>query len=77
MEVAEFGVNLFDRSVIADPFPVYEQIRAQGPVVWNDMVGAWMATGYDDCLEMLIDYGKRFGQMNDDPEVLPWFEGAI
>jgi cytochrome P450 len=75
MEVAEFGVNLFDRSVVADPFPVYEQIRAKGPVVWNDIVGAWMATGYDDCLEMLIDYGKRFGQMNDDPDVLPWFEG--
>ncbi len=75
MKFAELEVNIFDRSVVADPFPVYEEIRATGPVVWNGLVGAWMATGYDECQEILVDYGKRFGQMNDDSDVLPWFEG--
>jgi cytochrome P450 len=73
MDAPRFDVNLFDPAVIADPFPVYEQIRATGRVVWNDAIGVWMVPGFDDCSEVLVDSGDRFGELNSDPELVFWF----
>ncbi|MGH3416281.1 MAG: cytochrome P450 [Actinocrinis sp.] len=74
MKSPKLDVNFFDRAIIADPFPYYEQIRALGPVVWNEFLHGWMLTGYDDCTAVLGDTGGRFVMMNSDPEIFPWFE---
>jgi cytochrome P450 len=55
-------VNLFDGSLAADPFPVYEEIRAAGRVVWNSTLGGWMVTGFDDCTAVVSDNGTHFAR---------------
>jgi cytochrome P450 len=72
--VARLDVNLFDSSVVADPFPVYERIRDAGRVVWNDSLKCWMVPGFDDCTVVLTDAGGRFSPMNGDPELISWFD---
>jgi cytochrome P450 len=65
-EGAQLDVNLFDGSHVADPFPVYEEIRATGRVVWNGVANGWMITGYDDCYSVVIDSGERFRSLAGD-----------
>ena len=69
-------INFFDRAVIDDPLPVYEQVRQAGRVVWNETLGAWMLTGFKDCSKVLTDDGRRFAMMNGDPELIFWFEAT-
>ncbi len=40
---------------IADPFPVLAELRARDPVHWNDSLGGWVLTRYDDVREGLRD----------------------
>jgi cytochrome P450 len=67
-------VNFFDRSAIENPWPLYEQVRAAGRVVWNEYIHGWMVTGFDDCWQVFADDGERFSAVPGHPEVLPWFE---
>ena len=69
MPAERLDVNLFERSVIVDPFPLYEEIRSFGRVVRNEALGVWMVTGYDDCLAILSDAGETFAEMNLEPRV--------
>ena len=36
MEAGRVDVNFGEPSILANPYPVYEEIRAAGRVVWND-----------------------------------------
>ena len=72
MEVARLDVNFAEPSTIADPYPVYEAIRAAGRVVWNDPLGVWMVPGFDDCVEVLGD-PQRFARLTD-PAVAFWHD---
>src|SRR5688572_17911786 len=76
MSRARFDVNLYEvpQAVIDDPFPLYEEIRAAGRVVWNDALGVWMVPGFDDCSKVLTDRGENFGTTSGDPEITPWFK---
>ncbi|MBL7493943.1 cytochrome P450 [Frankia sp. AgB1.9] len=74
MASARLDINFFDRAAIDNPYPLFEQVRAAGPVVWNDILGGWMVTGFEDCLTVLNDNGDQFAVVNGDPEMLPWFE---
>jgi cytochrome P450 len=74
MSRPQVDVNLFDRAVVENPYELYEQIRAAGRVVWNDVLQAWMLTGFNECSQVLTDSGERFAMMNDNPELTPWFE---
>jgi cytochrome P450 len=67
-------VNLFERSVVENPFPLYERIRHAGRVVWNGTLGAWMVPGFEDCSAVLTDAGERFAMMNGDPALIFWFD---
>jgi cytochrome P450 len=67
-------INFFDRPAIENPWPLYEQVRGTGRVVWNEFIHGWMVTGFDDCREVLTDDGERFSAVPSDPRVLPWFE---
>lgn len=70
------SVDLFDSAVVRDPYASYEEARRAGRVVWNDLLAAWMVTGYDDCREVLGDDGQRFAMMNGDPDLIFWFNAV-
>jgi cytochrome P450 len=70
----QVSTDFFDPSYMEDPFPLYEEIRAVGNVVWNDVLGGWLVVGYDDCLSVVTDSGHRFVQLSGDPELTFWFE---
>lgn len=48
-------INFDDKAVVRDPFPVYEEIRSQGTVVFNELLGIWMVVGYEDMTTALHD----------------------
>ena len=78
MSVPQVDVDFSDPAVIADPFPLYEEIRAAGRVVWNGAVKGWMVPGYADCDEVLgrpAEKAERFGRSaRAYPEVTFWFD---
>ena len=56
-----FDLSFLDPTFNRDPYPVYEQIRALGPVVHNDTVPGYMITGYRPCAKILANV-KRYRQ---------------
>lgn len=45
-----------DLDVLAvDPYPVFEQLRAETPVVWAERLRVWLVTGYELCRRVLAD----------------------
>jgi cytochrome P450 len=45
-----------DPAFLADPYPVYRRLRAQGPVLWHDSLNSWVVTGYESCERILRDW---------------------
>ncbi|HEY0431413.1 MAG TPA: cytochrome P450 [Pyrinomonadaceae bacterium] len=45
--------NLLDPSVRANPYPLYERLREEEPVHWNNDLGGWVLTRYDDVMSAL------------------------
>ena len=48
-------LELLSPSIVADPYPAYAELRAQGPVVHVPEHDLWLVTTYDACLEVLSD----------------------
>ncbi len=44
---------------MADPYPVYHELRSRAPVFWSEAMGYWMLTRYDDVRATLRDF-RRF-----------------
>jgi cytochrome P450 len=44
-----------DRDVLADPFPLYRQLRDEDPAHWNPHLKAWVLTRYDDVKRVCLD----------------------
>jgi cytochrome P450 len=70
----QVDTNFFDPAFREDPFPLYEQIRAVGNVVWNGPLAGWVVVGYDEAAAVLTDPGERFAILSGDPELTFWFE---
>src|SRR5205814_1867636 len=72
----QVDVDFSDPGLIADPFSVYEEIRAAGHVVWNGAANVWMVPGFDDCAQILTDTkGVRYGVIGARyPELTFWFD---
>jgi cytochrome P450 len=70
----QLDVNFFDPAYTEDPYPLYEEIRAVGNVVWNDLLSAWIVVGYDAALAVLTNQAECFDELSGDPEKTPWFE---
>lgn len=52
-------IGFQDRAFLQDPYPVMEQVRAAGPVVWNGVEQCWMITGDALCRKVSLDF-RRF-----------------
>lgn len=57
-------ISFEDPEVAADPFPWYEKLRPEGPVVHLPRHDAWMALGFDAAREALSNW--------DDFSSAPW-----
>lgn len=42
-------------ATLADPYPVYAELRANDPVHWHDRMQCWVLTRYRDCHAVLQD----------------------
>jgi cytochrome P450 len=51
-----------DQSAIACPYPIFSDIRSAGGVVFNENLGAWLITRYDDVRAILRDT-ERFSSL--------------
>jgi cytochrome P450 len=74
MSAKRLDVNFFERAAIDNPFPLYEEIRSVGNVVWNELLQGWMAVGFNECSTVLTDRGEQFTELNGDPELIFWFD---
>ena len=45
--------NPLDPRRYSDPYPLYEQLRAEGPVFHHRRAGTWFVTGHAECEELL------------------------
>ena len=43
-------VRLLDPEVLADPYPLYRELREEDPVHWDPYLSAWVVTRYRDAL---------------------------
>src|SRR5208283_4835773 len=59
--------DLRDPAFLADPYPVFDHLRATAPI-WKAPFGRWFLTRYDDCNLLLRD--RRFGKDYSDPDAL-------
>jgi cytochrome P450 len=59
-------INLFGPEVQADPAAAFAAIRAEGPVVWNDPIGMWMAAWHAPTMEALRDSARFSSKANRD-----------
>ncbi|MFL6603446.1 MAG: cytochrome P450 [Steroidobacteraceae bacterium] len=52
------NVDFFCREIARDPYPILEEIRAQGPIVWNDLMKTWMVTSDALCRKIMLAFSK-------------------
>ncbi len=53
--VAELDARLGTPEFDADPHETLRRLREEDPVHWNDTIGAWIITRYDDVLTTFRD----------------------
>ena len=59
-------INLFGLEVQADPAAAFDAIRAEGPVVWNELLGMWMAGQHAPNVEVLREPARFSSRANAD-----------
>lgn len=59
-----------DQRAIACPYPVFAALREEAPVSYNQTLGAWVVTRYDDCLAVLHDTDRFSSRMPTGPQVV-------
>ena len=42
----------------ANPYPLYERLRRESPVLWDPYLHAWVVTRYDDVVRVLRDFSS-------------------
>jgi cytochrome P450 len=51
--------HLLDPEVLADPYPLFHQLRAEDPVHWDPFLHAWVVTRYKDVVTVLHHYSAE------------------
>ena len=51
--------HLLDPSVLADPYPLFDRLRAEDPVHWDPFLHAWVVTRYTDVVTVLRDFSAH------------------
>lgn len=53
--------DITDPATVADPYPAFTEMRAEGRAVWDPSLGMWLAFRYDDANAVLRD--RRLGRI--------------
>ena len=61
---------------LADPFPVYRQLREEDPVHWSPKLKAWVLTRYDDIKAVCLDREVSSDRLRPFFATLPGPEAA-
>jgi pimeloyl-[acyl-carrier protein] synthase len=59
--------RLLDPEVLANPYPLYQQLRSEDPVHWDPFLHAWVVTGYADVVQVLHHFSAN---RTPSPELL-------
>lgn len=59
-------LDLGSADFIRDPYPTLASLRASGPVLWHEPMGAWLATTHDSVSQVLRN--RSFGRLWEDWE---------
>lgn len=51
--------RLLDPAVLADPYPLFRQLRTEDPVHWDPFLHVWVVTRYADVLRVLLEYSAN------------------
>ncbi len=51
--------QLLDPEVLANPYPLYHQLRSINPVYWDPFLHAWVVTRYDDVVQVLHHFSAE------------------
>ncbi len=64
---------LVSREFMEDPYPILRQLREDDPVHWNDSIGGWILTRYDDIITTFKDVShfSNEGRLARAVEYLP------
>jgi cytochrome P450 len=62
------GESITLEALDVDPYPIYEQLRAQEPVSWVPAVGLWLVTRWDDVY--FVDHHPELFTGATDPSTL-------
>ena len=60
LSAREMGFAPWDLGFIADPYPVYAELRDRAPVLYDDQTDHWLVSRYADVNALLRD--RRFGR---------------
>jgi cytochrome P450 PksS len=75
--------DLTNPQVLADPYPLFHQMRREDPVHWSDTLQAWVLTSYEQVLKALrdpclsnqrIETFVKYQLRNSDPALAADFE---
>jgi cytochrome P450 len=51
--------RLLDPEILADPYPLYKQLREDDPVHWDPFLHAWVVTRYQDVITVLREFSAE------------------
>src|ERR1700674_3006857 len=51
--------QLLDPEVLANPYPLYQQLRTEAPVYWDPYLHAWVVTRYADVITVLHQFSAN------------------
>ncbi len=48
--------HLLDPAILANPYPLYKKLREADPVHWDPFLHAWVATRYEDVIQVMLRF---------------------
>ena len=58
MTATDVYYNPYDYVIDADPYPVWQRLRDEAPVYYNEKHDFWALSRYDDVLRGLLDHAQ-------------------
>lgn len=65
------AIDFSDPAIQANPYQVYQRLRAETPVVWNETTNSWLVSRYDDIVALLNDPRVSSARVDATFRVLP------
>jgi cytochrome P450 len=77
-EITELYYDPYDYDIDADPYPIWKRLRDESPLYYNEKLGFYALSRYDDVLEGLLDQGTFVSShgivlemISDEPAGIP------